>query len=67
MTWDIALAAQAGNSSSFRAAAKHAGKQVFFYDKEKTAQTPEAAMAGVVDAVVSFATQYFSASTAGAH
>lgn len=64
---DEILAAQAGDAASFRAAVKHAGKQLDYYARETTAQTPEAAMAGVVDAVVSFATRYFGASAAAPH
>jgi hypothetical protein len=64
---DSRLAAQANDSSSFRAAAKRSGKQLVFYARETTAQTPDAAMVGVIDAVVSFATQYFTASAATAH
>jgi hypothetical protein len=62
-----AAAAQADESASFRAAVRHAGKQLVYYDKATTAQTPAAAAAGVIDAVVSFATQYFTASAAAAH
>lgn len=64
---DRVTAAQANDSSGFRAAVKRSGKQLVYYARQTTAQTTDAAMAGVIDAVTSFATQYFTASVAAAH
>jgi hypothetical protein len=64
---DRMLAAQAYDSAGFRAAVKRSGKQLAYYARQTTAQTTDAAMAGVIDAIASYATQYFTASVAAAH
>ena len=57
----------ANDSAGFRAAVQRSGRQISYYARQTTAQTPEAAAAGVIDAVVAFATQYFTTSAASGH